>query len=337
MLNKISLELNNIISNFNVEDKIIFKNKTININKDNFETLHQETTNSIKTITYIDGGQAEIFSTGNFCLSLIRVAGVKFQGKKKLNFVKHEFYLLTYTKFEDNDLIYVSKIFPNTNSDLKNSDVFNLINEQELTLSSQDSTIRDGLERASISKITNMARRFTELRLAKQLAEQNFSDYILLDGTLDVSFKGEDKILLTLPRTVCSLAKSSSLFTVQGNNPNLLLSKLGPQNTEWSYFLECSNSKGIMTNTYFVKLHSKAKHIFRFEGNKEILLNLLENSQDALFLGYPYGLIFSDRIARVSNNEKNSLKARFMLNKENKEIMNYLTNTNAHDILDNIS
>lgn len=329
MLNQISKELNKLVNNFNAEDKIIFKNKTIDIHKDNFNTLSPETIDSPKTITYIDGGQAEIFSTGNFSLSFIRVAGIKFKGKKKLDFVKEEFYLLTYTRFEDNDLVYVSKIFPN-NSQL------NLITEQELTISSQDSTIRDGLERASISKVTNMARRFTELKLAKHLAEKNYSDYILLDGTLDCTFKGEDKILLTLPRNVCSLAKSSSLFTLQGNNPNLLLSKLGPDNSNWSYFLECNNSKGIVTNTYFVKLHLKAKHVFRFEGNKEILPHLIENSQDALFLGYPYGLIFADKLARVSNNEKNSLKAKFMLNRDNKEILNYLTNTNAHDILDNI-
>jgi hypothetical protein len=106
-----------------------------------------------------------------------------------------------------------------------------------------------------------------------------------------------------------------------------LLSKIGPRGC-WSYFVE--------NKTYFVKLHPLSKHVFRFEGDKEVLPELLNHSNDALFLGYPYSLIVADQLARVSNTEKQALRMNFLLRAENQEILEYLNTTNAHDILDSL-
>ena len=307
MLTEISQEIKAMLNQFSAEDNIIFNNKIIRINKENFQEI---TANENKTIAFIDGGQAEIISTGNFCLSFIRIAAVFFNNNKKINQTKKEFYLFTKAKYLNNDLYYESKIFGDKS-----------INEEDLLISSNDSSIKTGSERAPISKITNMARRFAELSLAKEIQ----ADHIILDGTLEPTFKNEEKYI---PDNVSALAKSSSLFTTSGNSPVILLNKIGLSNC-WSYFLE--------NKTYFVKLNSKAKHVLRFEGNKEVLPHLIHNSNDALFLGYPYGLIFVDQIARVSNSEKNSLKMNFLLRKDNQEIAEYLSTSNAHEILDNIS
>ena len=177
------------------------------------------------------------------------------------------------------------------------------------------------MERAPITKVANIARRFAELKLATQIK----SDFIILDGTLEKTFNQEEKYLTLLPFNVSVLAKTSSLFTTLGNSPVVLLNKIGPQGC-WCYFVN--------DTTAFVKLHSQARHVFRFEGNKEILPLLLENSSDALFLGYPYGLIFADKVARVSDEEKQALRMKFLLCKENREIVDYLQATNAHSILD---
>ncbi|MBT3813823.1 DNA double-strand break repair nuclease NurA [Candidatus Woesearchaeota archaeon] len=307
MLNQISQEIKSMINSFSAEDNIVFNNKVIRINKDNFQEI---VLNENKTLAFIDGGQAEIISTGNFCLSFIRIAAVFFQNNKKINQIKKEFYLFTKSKYLNEDLYYESKIFGNK-----------IINEEDLLISSNDSSIKTGSERAPISKITNMARRFAELSLAKEIQ----ADHIILDGTLEPTFKNEEKYI---PNNASALAKSSSLFTTSGNSPVILLNKIGLSNC-WSYFLE--------NKTYFVKLNQKAKHVFRFEGNREALPHLVSNSKDALFLGYPYGLIFVDQIARVSNSEKNSLKMNFLLRKDNQEIAEYLSTSNAHEILDNIS
>jgi hypothetical protein len=305
MLKEISNHIKQVLNNFSENDSILFNNQTYKINKDNFEEIISQNN---KSITFIDGGQAEIISAGNFCLSFIRVAAITFKNNKKIDHQKKEFYLFTKATYNKNDLIYESEIFGDT-----------IINKDDLTISSNNKTIAT-TERAPISKISNMARRFAELALAK-----TFSNNIILDGTLETTYPNEEKYL---PQQASALAKSSSLFTTSGNSPVILLNKIGPKYT-WNY--------KINENTSFVKLHKNSKHVFRFEGNIEALSYLINNSNDTLFLGYPYGLILADKLARVSNEEKKSLKMQFLLKAENKDIANYLYSLNAHDILDNLS
>src|SRR3989344_709988 len=313
MLQKISQELKAKIQQFPASDKILFNNKLIEINQDHFEPIPEKS--SPKSIAFLDGGQAEILSAGNFCLSFIRVGALVYANNKKIQDYQHEFYLLTTAKYENDEFSYEATIYPLQGE--------KLIAEQDLTLSSTDPTIKTGLERASISQVSNIARRFAELALAATIS----ADIILLDGTLDPAYRNEEKYLSRLSEKVCALAKSSSLFTASGNSPVVLLNKLHQAGC-WSYFVE--------HQTYFVKLHEKSKHIFRFTGNKEFLPHLAENSRDALFLGYPYGLMAVDKFARVSNEERKSLRMNFLLKAENKEIAEYLSATNAHDILDNM-
>ncbi len=312
MIKEISNHIKSVLTNFSEEDSLIFNNLLYNINKDYFTSIFPD--NESKTIAFIDGGQAEIISTGNFSLSFIRVAAILFKGKEKINTSKNEFYLFTTSVWQENEIWFESKIFSLQEK---------VIDEKDLFISSNDTSLKNGLERASISKIADMARRFAELSLAKQMQ----ADFILLDGTLEKTFNHEERYLSQLPLNASSLAKTSSLFTTQGNSPITLLNKMGFHGC-WQYLVD--------RNAFFVKLHPKARHVFRLEGNKDILPYLLEQSTDALFLGYPYGLILADALARVSNQEKNSLQMKFLLREDNKEIMNYLQTLNAHEILDNL-
>lgn len=313
MLNTISQELKQKIKQFPLSDNIIFNNKLVEINKNHFESI--ETNNSQKSIAFIDGGQAEIISAGNFCLSFIRVGALVYQNNKKTKEYKHEFYILTTAKYVDSEVRYDSKIFSVSDEAL--------IDEKDLQISSNDATIKMSLERGSINAVTSLARRFAELSLCAKVD----ADMVVLDGTLEPTFRNEELYLSKLPGNVCALAKSSSLFTASGNSPVVLLNKLysaGP----WSYRIHDQN--------FFVKLHPRAKHVFRYTGKKEFLTTLLHNSTDALFLGYPYGLIAADKLARVSNEEKKSIKMNILLRTENKDLAEYLSTTNAHDILDNL-
>lgn len=312
MLKEISQYLKNHLSAFPPQDQLIFNNKIIPLNSSHFAEIRRS---PHQTMAFVDGGQAEILSAGNFCLSFIRVGALVYFSNKKIKDYQHEFYLLTTAKYENNDLVYESKIFPVGNG--------SLLDANDLQISSSDATFRSGVERAPITKVSDLARRFAELALCRKVD----ADIIVLDGILEPSLRNEEKYLSQLPSNVCALAKSSSLFTASGNSPAVLLNKLGPEGC-WSYMVE--------NNTYFVKLHPLAKHVFRFTGNKEALPILKENSTDALFLGYPYGLIAVDRLARVSNEEKRNLRMNILLKAENKEIAEYLSSTNAHDILDNL-
>jgi hypothetical protein len=313
---QLSKQIIEFLSNFPTQDKILFNNKQIEIDKNSFSEIHNSTAS--KTIAFIDGGQAEILATGNFCLSFIRIVAQFFQNNQKKQVIKHEFYLFTYAKWINEELFYESKLFP-VEGNL-------LISEEVLSISSNDATIKNGVERAAISKVTNMTRRLSELSLANKIQQQ--VDFVIMDGNLDSSYKNESKFITQLNDKVCALAKSSYLFTVSGNSPVVLLNKINPSRC-WRYFLNA--------NTYFVKLHEKAKHVFRFDGNPEALPYLMQNSADALFLGYPYGLILTDKLARVSNEEKSQLRMNFLLRSENKAILEYLHTQDAHDILDKIS
>ncbi len=304
------------IRHFPSSDKILFNNKQIEINKDHFAQIPTKSTQ--KSLAFIDGGNAEILSAGTFCLSLIRVGALIYLNNKKIKEHKNEFFLLTTAKHELGEVVYESTIFPIQSA--------KIIDEQDLFISSSDATIKMGTERASITQVANMARRFAELAVAAMVSADG-ADVIVLDGTLEPSFRNEEKYLFKLPMNICALAKSSSLFTVSGNSPVVLLQKLSPAGG-WSYFIE--------EQSYFVRLHEKSRHVFRYTGNKDFLSYLVENSTDALFLGYPYGLIAADKFARVSNEEKRSLKMNFLLKADNREIAEYLSATDAHDILDNL-
>ena len=244
-------------------------------------------------------------------MSLIRIVAIFFQNNKKIGAETHELYLLTTAINKNEEIYYESKIFAEKP----------LIDEADLFISSNDETIRSGLERAPLTKISNTARRFAELALAAKIT----ADYVLLDGTLQPTFKNEERYLKKIKNSVSALAKTNTLFTSSGNNPVIFLNKSSPSGC-WSYLAE--------KQTYFVKLHEKSNYIFRFEGNLEILPLLLSHSNDALFLGYPYGLILADKLARISNQEKSNLAANFILRAENREIRDYLYSGKAHEILD---
>lgn len=290
-----------------------------------------------KTVAFVDGGQAVIFHGANFAVSLIRVCAQVFSGLKKKEQLREEFFLITFATKKDNQKIwYESQIFVDEN-EAKRTKLFEKESSKEplipelllkeknlLSVNPNDSLLKTGKEPAKPVVVASMARRFAELALAQKVK----ADYVVLDGTLEAAYPGEEKLLENLGKNVCALAKSSSLLTASGNNPNVLLNKCG-LSKPWVY--------PINEKTSFVKLHPRAKHVFRFEGNKEVLPYLLPHAADALFLGYPYGLVLADKMARVSNQEQKSFFLQLMLNSENKEILSYLTTQDAHSILDSLS
>lgn len=307
MLSAISQHLREKLRVFSLTDNIILNNKIIPIAKERFQQLVP----AEKPITFIDGGQAELLYGGNIHLSFIRVASLTMSGTTKINQAVHEFYVLVTSTFKESDIWYEGKVFTTATP---------LINN--IFIPSNDATIRTGQERAPISRISSMARRFAELSLA-----QKQRGFVIIDGTLQKTMTGEEQYLEKLSPAVSALAKTCQLFTTQGNNPAVLLQRLSPYPGCWRYAVD--------ETTSFAKLHGKSKHLFRSEGDASVLPFLLSQSSDPVFLGYPYGLILVDRLARVSNEEKNSLKARILLREENRELQDYLNTLNAHEILDN--
>ncbi len=315
MLSDVSNHLHSLFNTFTQNDKILLGNASFQFDREKFQRIGQLSAESARTIAFVDGGQAEILRAGNFIVSFIRVHAQIFAGLQKKEFLREEFFLITQAVWKEDGLCYKSTMI---------NDKEKLFSEDFLFVSSHHPLLKRGNERADLSVVVSMARRFAELTLARKVK----ADFIVLDGTMDATYPGEEQFLSALGKNVCALAKSSSLLTMNGNSPAVLLQRFG-LSEPWVY--------AVNEMTAFVKLHHSARHIFRFEGNREVLSYLLLHSTDALFLGYPYGLVFTDQMARVSNQEQKSLFLRLILNEKNKEIKEYLTTLDAHSILDSLS
>jgi|SRR3989338_7417924 len=298
-------------------------------------------TSSSKKIAFIDGGNAEVISSANFSLNLIRVCFVVYENNKKITAKKFEILAFIQSINQNNEIYYKTSFFKANNP----------IDMEEISFSSFDHTLMLGINRADISGVANALRRFAELKTAKLIADDKIADIIVLDGNLQSTLTNESKYLAELYEscsknniTLTALSKTSSLFTDNGNLLSVVLGNI-TNIPVWFYhpIVEINNANH-KAEMFFVKLHSKSKHVFRFEifnkqkSDAEEIINLLaSNCVDPIFIGYPYGLVEADRIARISNSEKDSLKTIFLVKLKNKNIEKYFSSVNAHEILDRIS
>ena len=180
-----------------------------------------------------------------------------------------------------------------------------------------------------------------------------FLHILVLDGSLQSSITNEGKYLDSLFKKglernvlITALSKSCNLMTDKGNSLVVVLEMINPENKWYYYPVVEINSLEHQAEMFFVKFHEKARHIFRFEVCKQqkfdidkILSLIAANSNDPIFLGYPYGLIEADRFARVSNRELDYFKTMLTLKlgKIAGKLDEHLSRGNAHDILDKIS
>jgi len=309
------------------------------IDSKNFHEINKE--NSAKKIAFVDGGNAEIIGSANFSLNLIRVSYVVYQNNKKISSKKLEALAFIHSVNQDNEIYYRASFFKTSKS----------LDIEDMSFSSLDYTLMLGANRAEISSVAQAIRKFAELRLAKVISDGRLADIVVLDGNLQSTLTNENNYLNELYEScsasnviLSAISKTSSLFT---DNGNLLSAVLGNASvlSSWIYHpvadISNMNHKAEM---FFVKLHPKSKYIFRFEifnaqkeKAEETISAMAGNCIDPIFIGYPYGMVEADRLARVSNWEKESLKMVFLVKLKGKGIEKFLNAGNAHQILDRIN
>jgi NurA-like 5'-3' nuclease len=139
-------------------------------------------------------------------------------------------------------------------------------------------------------------------------------------------------------KNIVGFCKTSSLLTEKGNS---VIALMNMHKGKFAYHPVAE----LFDETYFAKicfarLHENSKYVFKLDFNNEIseeILDLLaENSKDPVFLGYPYGFVLADKLARVSNEEANYVRAKFISKIKNEDLLRYLNALNAHDVLDKI-
>lgn len=303
----------------------IKSNQDIKTDANNAETNQEQD----KSICFVDGGNVEIIRMPNLSVHLVRAAYVIYKNNKKISFKRTECKVISRFIAENNaySIRCVPDILP------------------EMAFSSMDKTLGNGTNRASISIMGDVARRFLEIKLAKEaILELNPKDIIVRDGTLQSSVTGEGIFLNELYQSasekniiVMSVAKSCSLLTKRGNSVISALQSIAPKG-KWYYYPTAEISHpDHLAELFFARLHEKSKYVFRIEFYKksryniEEIMNLLaENSRDAQLPGYPYGLVAVDRLAKVEETEAESYKVRIMA-KLGQELENGINALNGHE------
>lgn len=271
-------------------------------------------------VAFVDGGQAEIIGATNISLQFMRAYAGVFDGSKRIGQELREFYLLVRAE-QGNDISYKAQIFPVRGAALL---------QDNILYDSMDETLRSGTERAEVSRVASAVRRFAELALAREMQEK--SEHVVIDGTLEPTFTGEEAYLSRLGERVAALAKTARVFTMHGKPAATVVGALAPEGV-WEYPLLSEGRRHIS----FVKLHNASEHVFRFEtyGDKRVLPALVSGSTDPAFFGYPYGLVWADKCARVSHHESEAMRTRFMI-RLGKNVKGFLSTVNAHELLDGI-
>ncbi len=315
---------------------IIKDYKPIPFSENNFHKITEENYNC--KVAYIDGGNTEILKSSELSLQLVQVYGCVQEDNKTVKSEKRSFYVLTQTEDVNGDIYFITNLFP-LQGEL-------LVKQEDLCINSMDATLKTGVNRASISSIGGVARKFAEWGLCNELMkEMESGDIVVRDGNLDIDVVNEKNYAeLALENAknkkiiLSGLAKTSKVFCDNGNNVGVELDSYGFKG-KWHYYPLAENC-----GTLFAKLHESSKHVFRIDfmcGDLEVdkLVKVLsENSKDMSFPGYPYGLVEADAQARVSDKEKEFLKTLLMskAGKDLEKIEKLMTTENAHSILDNM-
>jgi len=144
----------------------------------NFHFLDDDRISQLQqTIAFIDGGQAELLSSPDLCVGVIRVCCCAYKGRKRAFSLSSEFYVMIVPSPLDGDVGFEVEIFPIKGDVLPKKEL--------LSFSSSDETIRNGIRKATPSSMLPVSRRFAELEVTSRvLSKLNKEDMVVLDGTL---------------------------------------------------------------------------------------------------------------------------------------------------------
>ncbi len=282
-------------------------------------------------VSFVDGGNAEVLGSSTFSLQLIRLGAVLFQGKKRMKSVRKQFFVLVSLHGEH----YQTEIFGDT--------LFT-----PLTFSLSEQSLKMGNDDVAPASIGNAFRRYAELAFAAELMKKEDSSLLVLDGSLALRYPHEEEFFSGLAdvskeKNIPLLFLSKSTSTCCDNNlpaSYCLLERLPGK--AWLYpcgtYPDSSLKNGTRYEVSFVHLHPDSSFVFMAEyigQGKEVLSSLLEHSSDPAFLGYPYGLVVADGLARIPHEETKQLASYLTATMKNTKELHLLLK-NTHSVLDSM-
>jgi hypothetical protein len=229
----------------------------------------------VPSASFIDGGNAVLFSTPTRAFGILKIAIITTEGLKRKDIQVHE-YLVSVTR---TDGTYAVRSEPLANADPR---------------------VSACLEGEFPADVELPEMLFDTLRALAEYAVAP-EGITIHDGSLRTT----NKLLQQRcqPRDQAfALAKTTAVLTSMQRPLGMALLTRAPQGC---WYTQLTNG------TYCVRLHDRAAHTFLLEG-KQISLQVLHLlrawSADMSFPGYPYPLILADQMARVTNNERDAWK-----------------------------
>lgn len=281
-------------------------------------------------IAFVDGGNSQIIKTPAAELQRIRTAAVVTGGKKLIEVAQKEGYLLAKLQPDNSGKLHFNANLTDSTLEIRNSDVEGgSSGNNELT------------------KFCEAARRIAEIKAAERAVKNLDGGFAVLDGTLEAFSENEKKALEKLFAsaagknvTIGSVAKTCSIMADNGE-PLIEAAERASRGKEGYALVAEGTNERHNAAVAVARLNSSANHLFRVEARNasdlgKLLAALRDQSNDATFPGYPYGLIMADRFARVSDNDAEVTKSKIAAtaNAEIKELLRQEKALDAHSILD---
>lgn len=297
--------------NFPTGDYAILNSKHENVLFDD-KNYHEIEKKLSSEPAFIDGGNCTIIESPSICIQFLRIGCVILKDRKEI--LQKEYYVITQIHNSEKTQ-YIARVYEN---------------DKQI-----DEKVVNGIEngvKAPLSRAGELIRKLYEIKLAQQIN----ASAIIMDGTLEAKNdleKEEYSKLFQKDAIIIGFAKTNTMLTNTGHSVSNRLNKKG----KWHYYpLFNSNDECRDAQIVFAKLNESSQHVFMIDiYGEQNIVNAIEllstHSNDLSFPGYPYGLILVDRIARVSDSEKEYLKAKYLEH-------NFISNSaiNAHQILDNM-
>lgn len=324
---------------------------------------------SPRRTAFVDGGNHEILSAPTFSMQVNSVYFNVFEGDRRVKETgiprKVEFLSATVSSFRHGEVFFDTLLFP-----VQEEFSRYLPSEEDLSFNSMDLEVRMGRNRASISKVASIARRFAEWSFTEKVVEEELDagDVVVRDGTLQAAFDREtsyiDSCLEASKKkqaTFTGLSKTSRIYTNTGLSLLGAVQQLAEERDveypTWYYHpvAEVASKEWMRRHRaeiFLVKLNPDAQRVFRFEifkdqarellreGVEELLSSLAANSRDIGFAGYPYGLLDADVNARVSQQDAKTYRAMVLseISRQGKweNFARHIRASDAHQVLDTL-
>jgi len=274
-----------------------------------------------KQAVFFDGGQATILAGASYLVGLIRTGAVIYDNKL-IRQDRKEYYVVIRSTGKD----YITVItYPA--SELSGKLIL---------------TFSVGGDEQPLIQACGMIRRRAELLHAQAISKEVNNSIIVLDGSLETMMPEETTLMNSLS-DICKENNNSLVGFVKtcswqhnGTALTAIMDKNGKQKP-WLYKWTTQE-----ITTYFVKLHPSARHVFRIDlatDDPNIMHTLEKYSTDPTFYGYPYPLVYVDKIARVSFQEARAQQLRFAseAGKLWHDIKQDLATQDSHSALDELN